>query len=101
MSTLRANDLRRRGLAAIEQALEKGPVRILKRNRPLAIVLTEQEFQRLVDSESQAAAGRAERKAEPGPMGAYDFLLSLPPGNRTIQDIRRQIGKERTSWGPA
>lgn len=101
MNTLQAQELRRRGLAAIEQALEKGPVRILKRNRPVAIVLTEQEFQRLVASGSRAVAGQADKKLKPEPMSAYDFLLSLPPGNRTIRDIRRQIGEERTSWGPA
>jgi antitoxin (DNA-binding transcriptional repressor) of toxin-antitoxin stability system len=101
MNTLGARELRRRGLAAIEQALAKGPVRILKRNRPVAIVLTEHKFQRPVASGSRAVAGQADNQAEPEPMSAYDFLLSLPPGNRSIQDIRRQIGEERTSWGPA
>jgi prevent-host-death family protein len=101
MSTFRATDLRRHGSAAIEQALEKGPVRILKRNRPVAVVMTEQEFQRLAASRSRAVASQADKNAEPGPISAYDFLLTLPPGSRPIQDIRRQIGKERTSWGPA
>ena len=101
MNTLSAAEVKRRGMAAIEEALKKGPVHILKRNRPAAVVLTEEEFQRLVASESRAAAGQADKEAEPAPASACDFLLSLPAGNRSTEDIRRQIEEERGSWGPA
>ena len=101
MNTLSAAEVKRRGMAAIEEALKKGPVHILKRNRPAAVVLTEEEFQRLVASESRAAAGQADKTAEPAPASACDFLLSLPAGNRSTEDIRRQIEEERGLWGPA
>jgi PHD/YefM family antitoxin component YafN of YafNO toxin-antitoxin module len=100
MNTLPAAEVKRRGMAAIEEALEKGPVHILKRNRPAAVVLTEQEFQELVAAASGSAA-RTPKLAEPAPASAYDFLLSLPPGTRSTEDIRRQIEEERGSWGPA
>jgi len=29
----------------------------------------------------------------------FDFLRSLPPGTRSKEDIDRQIGDERDSWG--
>jgi PHD/YefM family antitoxin component YafN of YafNO toxin-antitoxin module len=101
MNALPAAEVKRRGMAAIEEALEKGPVHILKRNRPAAVVLTEREFQELVASASASAAGRAPKLAEPAPASACDFLLSLPPGTRSTEDIRRQIEDERGSWGPA
>ena len=44
MNTVSAAEVTRRGMAAIEEALDKGPVHILKRNRPAAVVLTEQAF---------------------------------------------------------
>jgi hypothetical protein len=29
----------------------------------------------------------------------FDFIAALPPGTRTKDDIDRQIGEERKSWG--
>lgn len=47
-NTLSAGDLKRRGLAAIEERLKKGPVHIIRRNKPAAVVLSEEEFAELV-----------------------------------------------------
>jgi PHD/YefM family antitoxin component YafN of YafNO toxin-antitoxin module len=47
MNTLTVSELKRRGMAAIEDGLRRGPVHILKRDRPLAVVLSEDEYQRL------------------------------------------------------
>ena len=47
MNTLTVSELKRRGMAAIEDGLRSGPVHIVKRNKPAAVVLTEAEYQRL------------------------------------------------------
>ncbi|MCP9815005.1 hypothetical protein [Synechococcus lacustris] len=41
-NVLTSAELKRRGIAAIEQALQHGPVHLLKRNRSAAVVLSEQ-----------------------------------------------------------
>ncbi|MDF5828745.1 type II toxin-antitoxin system Phd/YefM family antitoxin [Pseudomonas aeruginosa] len=46
-NTLTVAELKRRGMAAIEEGLKHGPVHILKRNRPTAVVVSEEEYQRL------------------------------------------------------
>jgi len=37
--------MKRRGIAAIEQALEHGPVHLIKRNKAAAVVLNVQHYQ--------------------------------------------------------
>lgn len=66
MNTLTVSELKRRGMAAIDDGLRNGPVHIVKRNKPAAVVLTEAEYQRL-------AHGRV---ATPGGVTAVQWLLS-------------------------
>ena len=47
MNTLTVAELKRRGMAAIEDGLRHGPVHIVKRNKPAAVVISEAEYQRL------------------------------------------------------
>lgn len=91
MNTLPALELKRRGMAAVEEGLRHGPLHILKRNRPAAVVLSEQDYQRLL-----ARAGEAQAAAGPG---ALDWMLAQPPGGeRSTADIDRQIDEERDGW---
>ena len=43
-NVLTSAELKRRGIVAIEQALQRGPVHLLKRNQPAAVVLSEQHY---------------------------------------------------------
>ena len=46
-NVLTSAELKRRGIAAIEQALEHGPVHLIKRNQAAAVVLSEQHCRQL------------------------------------------------------
>ncbi|ANT64585.1 toxin-antitoxin protein [Prosthecochloris sp. CIB 2401] len=88
MNTVRAVELKRRGLIAIEEKLAAGPVHILKHNRPAAVVLSEAEYQRLI-----------EKKDESGPRRAVQWIKEyVPSGHRSKEDIDHQIFEERGSW---
>ena len=41
------SEIKRGGLAVIEESSWRGPVHIVKRNKPVAVVLSEAEYQRL------------------------------------------------------
>lgn len=56
-NTLTIAELERRGMAALEDALAHGPVHILERNRPVAVVLSEAEYQRLSGRQAGAPHG--------------------------------------------
>jgi len=55
LNTIAAQEIKRRGVIALEEGLMQGPIHILKRNRPVCVVLSETQFQELVD---QAATAR-------------------------------------------
>ena len=44
-NTITVVEIKRRGMTAIEEALRRGPVHLIKRNRPAAVILSEQQYQ--------------------------------------------------------
>ncbi len=79
VNTLSATELKRRGMAVIEDGLRHGPLHIVKRNKPAAVVLTEKEYQR----PTHGAPASPE-----GGMTALQWLLSKPPtGKRSKAQI--------------
>jgi PHD/YefM family antitoxin component YafN of YafNO toxin-antitoxin module len=67
-NALTSAELKRRGIAAIEQALHHGPVHLLKRNRSAAVVLSEQHYRQLQLQASRAPGAEA---------SALQWLLAL------------------------
>ncbi len=49
LNIVAAQDVKRRGLIALEEKLGDGPVYVVKRNRPVCVVLTEADFRELSD----------------------------------------------------
>lgn len=89
VNTLTAAELKRRGMVAIEDGLRHGPLHIVKRNRPAAVVLTEEEYQRLA---SGAPANPA------GGITALQWLLSnSPTGKRSKAQIDADL-KAGRDW---
>jgi len=87
-NVLTVAELKRRGMAAIEDGLRHGPVRIFKRNKAAAVVLSESDYQRL----TSAAGGQA---AMPG-LSALEWLLAHPArGQRRKSEIDRQLAAQR------
>lgn len=58
MNTIPAQEIKRRGLAAIDALIEKGAVYIIRNNRPQYVVLTEQRYLDLLDAEEEALSVR-------------------------------------------
>ena len=88
MNTLTVAELKRRGMAAIEEGLRRGPVHIVKRNRPAAVVLSEDDYQRL-------AHGKV---AGPSGLTAMQWLLSQPAtGKRSKAKIDADL-KAARGW---
>lgn len=58
MNVVPAQEIKRRGIAAVDEALALGPVHIVKNNRPQYVVLTEESYRELVESQQEAALAR-------------------------------------------
>lgn len=88
-NTLSAAEIKRRGMAAIEEGLRRGgPVHIVKRNRPAAVVLSEADYERLIGGQPPARPA----------MTALQWLLAQPAGGtRGKADIDASLAEER-AW---
>ena len=58
MSSIPAQDIKRRGISAVDEALRDGPVHVIKNNRPSYVVLTEAAYAELLQSSQDAARAR-------------------------------------------
>jgi PHD/YefM family antitoxin component YafN of YafNO toxin-antitoxin module len=65
MNAVAAQEVKRRGMAAVDALLDEGPVRILKNNRPRYVVLSEAEYDALLGdlAEARLAASEADLRA--------------------------------------
>ncbi len=65
MNMIAAQEIKRRGMAAVDHLLDQGPVRIVKNNRPRYVVMSETEFDVLMSdlAEARLAASEADLKA--------------------------------------
>ncbi len=92
MNTLPAQEIKRRGVKAIEIALKHGPVRIIKNNIPSCVVLKEEEYTMLVS--------RSEAQAQKKKKNVLQWLLqqkSLSQG-KSREELDARLNAERSDW---
>ena len=58
MNTIPAQDIKRRGLAAVDDVIGKGDVHVIRNNQPQYVVMSEERYQALVTAEREAHYGR-------------------------------------------
>lgn len=61
MNSIPAQEIKRRGISAVDAALRDGPVHVIKNNRPSYVVLTEAAFADLQQAQQEAAMERLRR----------------------------------------
>ena len=64
MNSLPAQEIKRRGIAAVDEALRDGPVHIIKNNRPTYVVLSEAAFSDMQQALQDAAKERLRASLE-------------------------------------
>jgi PHD/YefM family antitoxin component YafN of YafNO toxin-antitoxin module len=58
MNTIPAQEIKRRGIGAVDELLAKGPVHVIRENRPQYVVMTEERYQELLDAQNEAFEAR-------------------------------------------
>jgi PHD/YefM family antitoxin component YafN of YafNO toxin-antitoxin module len=58
VNSIPAQDIKRRGISAVDEALREGPVHIIKNNRPSYVVLSEAAYAELLESYRDSARER-------------------------------------------
>ncbi len=64
MNVIPAQEIKRRGITAVDDALAQGPVHIIKNNRPQYVVLTEERYRELLEAQEEAALARIKTSLE-------------------------------------
>ncbi|MDA8428386.1 MAG: prevent-host-death protein [Geobacteraceae bacterium] len=64
MNTIPAQELKRRGLAAVDGLISQGDVHVIRNNRPEYVVLTEARYQELVAEAEEAYVARVKASLE-------------------------------------
>ena len=59
--TIPAAEIRRRGFAAVDKALKRGPVHVLKDNEPAYVIMAEDQFRELSAQYRKAYVSRIRR----------------------------------------
>lgn len=70
MNVITVAEIKRSGFAALDAALAQGPVHLMKRNRPTAVVLSTADYEALL--------AKAQRNAGSAPSALSQFLAADP-----------------------
>ncbi len=86
MNTIAAQDIKRRGISAVDEALKKGPVHVVKNNQPRYVVLSEKRYRELIEAEDEAYMARVRASLEDVKAGRVK--------RGTAEDLIRELGLE-------
>lgn len=64
MNAIPAQDIKRKGISAVDEALKQGPVHVIKNNQPQYVVLSEDRYRELVEAEDEAYTARVRASLE-------------------------------------
>lgn len=88
MNSLPAQELKRRGISAADERLLKGAVHVIKNNRPSYVILSEAQYEALVQTEEasylerlRASLGEADRGKVKKYKSAADLIKQFGLGD--------------------
>ena len=66
MITIPAQDVKRRGIGAVDELLAREPVHVIKNNRPKYVILFEEDYQMMMEDLALARIDASERDLSAG-----------------------------------
>ena len=64
MNTIPAQEIKRRGIAAVDDAIAKGDLHIIRNNQPQYVVMSEDRYQALLEAQEEAYLARIRASLE-------------------------------------
>jgi PHD/YefM family antitoxin component YafN of YafNO toxin-antitoxin module len=64
MNAIPAQEIKRRGIAAVDELIGRGDLHVIRNNRPEYVVLSEERYQELVAAEQEAYYARVRASLE-------------------------------------
>lgn len=86
MNAIAAQDIKKRGISAVDEALKEGPVHVIKNNQPRYVVLSEERYRDLIEAEGEAYGVRLRASLEDVKAGRVT--------RGTAKDLIKELGLE-------
>lgn len=86
MKTVAAQEIKKRGISAVDEAIKEGPVHVIKNNQPQYVVLSEERYRQLVEAEDEAYIARVRASLEDVKAGRVK--------RGTAKDLIKNLGLE-------
>jgi PHD/YefM family antitoxin component YafN of YafNO toxin-antitoxin module len=86
MNTLPAQEIKRRGIAAVDDLIATGDVHIIRNNQPQYVVLSEIRYRELIESQDEAYVARVQ--------ASLDDLKAGRVTRGTAKDLLKELGLE-------
>ncbi len=64
MNAIPAREIKRRGIAAVDDLIAKGDVHIIRNNQPQYVVLSQERYQELLEAQEEAYEARVRASLE-------------------------------------
>ena len=64
MNAIPAQEIKRRGIAAVDEFITKGDLHVIRNNKPQYVVLSEERYQELIVAEQEAYYARVRASLE-------------------------------------
>ena len=64
MNTIPAQEIKRRGIAAVDELITKGDVHIIRNNQPQYVVLSQERYEELLEAQEEAQLARIRASLE-------------------------------------
>ena len=87
MNTIPAQEIKRRGIAAVDQLIARGDVHVIRNNQPQYVVLSEVRYQELVAAEEEAHYARVRASLE-------DVKAGRTKTFTTAEDLLKALDEE-------
>lgn len=87
MNSIPAQELKRRGIAAVDDLIANGDVHVIRNNQPQYVVLSEERYQELVAEANEAYLARVRNALE-------DVKKAKVQKFKTVDDLLKAIGAE-------
>ncbi len=92
MNTITLAELKRGGMHALDATLKHGPTFLMKRNRPAAVVLTHEYYQRLQSAQVVPPA------LPPNALAMFLAAPAAPSGGLSGEALQRRVEEAKGEW---
>jgi PHD/YefM family antitoxin component YafN of YafNO toxin-antitoxin module len=87
MNAIPAQEIKRRGIAAVDDLIEKGDLHVIRNNQPQYVVLSEARYQELMAAEQEAYYARVRASLE-------DVKEGRAKTFKTVDDLLKAIDSD-------